>query len=146
YARKAVMDGLIAFDHTKGFREPVASIEIGEDWGLDVAKVIPLNDVPEWQLAVVLEVGGNEAHIGLRPEIVAGGGVAEARLEGTLSGPEIKWVSKPVQDILKVGDVIYVSPVAGKDGIYTLEQIPEIEGALVAMDPRTGRVLSMVGG
>ncbi|MHA6728549.1 penicillin-binding protein 1A [Devosia sp. A369] len=146
YARKAVMDGLIAFDHTKGFREPVASIEIGEDWGLDVAKVIPLNDVPEWQLAVVLEVGSNEAHIGLRPEIVAGGGVAEARLEGTLSGPEIKWVSKPVQDIFKVGDVVYVSPVAGKDGIYTLEQIPEIEGALVAMDPRTGRVLSMVGG
>ncbi|MDT9136435.1 penicillin-binding transpeptidase domain-containing protein, partial [Escherichia coli] len=29
---------------------------------------------------------------------------------------------------------------------YTLEQVPEIEGALVAMDPRTGRVLAMVGG
>src|SRR5690606_35447224 len=62
------------------------------------------------------------------------------------SGPEIKWVSKPLQEILKVGDVVYVSPVKDKNGIYTLQQVPEIEGALVAMDPRTGRVLALVGG
>lgn len=146
YARKALMDGLIAYDHTKGFRTPVASIEIGEDWGLDVAKIVPLSDVPEWQLAVVLEMNGNEARIGLRPDTIVDGGVAGDREEGLLSGPEIKWVSKPLQDILKVGDVIYVSPVSGKTGVYTLEQVPEIEGALVAMDPRTGRVLAMVGG
>ena len=146
YARKALMDGLIAYDHTRGFREPVASIELGEDWGADVAKVIPLSDVPEWQLAVVLETNGNEARIGLRPDSSADGGTADDRVEGTLSGPEIKWVSKPLSSILKVGDVVYVSPVPGKTGIYTLQQIPEIEGALVAMDPRTGRVLAMVGG
>src|SRR5690606_38917826 len=64
FARKALMDGLIAYDRTKGFREPVASIELGEDWGLDVAKIRPLSDVPEWQLAVVLEVGNNQARIG----------------------------------------------------------------------------------
>ena len=146
YARKALMDGLIAYDRTKGFREPVASIELNEDWGLDVAKVMPLSDVPEWQLAVVLEVNGNEAKIGLRPDSSVDGGVAEDRVVGTLSGPEIKWVSSPLSKILKVGDVVYVSPVEGKTGIYTLEQVPEIEGALVAMDPRTGRVLAMVGG
>ncbi|HEY0032549.1 MAG TPA: penicillin-binding protein 1A [Devosia sp.] len=146
YARKALMDGLIAYDRTKGFREPVASIELNEDWGLDVAKVMPLSDVPEWQLAVVLEVNGNEAKIGLRPDSSVDGGVAEDRVVGTLSGPEIKWVSSALSKILKVGDVVYVSPVEGKTGIYTLEQVPEIEGALVAMDPRTGRVLAMVGG
>ncbi|MGV8854876.1 MAG: penicillin-binding protein 1A [Devosia sp.] len=146
YARRALMDGLIAYDHGKGFREPVASIELGADWGADVSKIIPLNDVPEWQLAVVLELGDNQARIGLRPDSATGGGVSDERLEGTLSGPEIKWVSKPVQTFLKVGDVVYVSPVAGKTGIYTLEQVPEIEGALVAMDPRTGRVVAMVGG
>jgi penicillin-binding protein 1A len=146
YARRALMDGLMAYDHSRGFRAPVASIEIGDDWGLDVAKIIPLSDVPEWQLAVVLEMNGNEASIGLRPATLAGGAVAEDRIVGTLSGPEIKWVSKRLDDILKVGDVVYVSPVAGKPGVFTLEQIPEIEGALVAMDPRTGRVLAMVGG
>jgi penicillin-binding protein 1A len=146
YARRALMDGLIAYDHTRGFRAPVASIELGEDWGLDVAKIRPLSDVPEWQLAVVLEVGNNQARIGLRPDNDVDGAIGPDRVEGTLSGPEIRWVSKPVQDILAVGDVVYVSPVAGKDGIYTLEQVPEIEGSLVAMDPRTGRVLAMVGG
>ncbi|UXN69282.1 penicillin-binding protein 1A [Devosia neptuniae] len=146
YARRALMDGLIAYDHGRGFREPVASIEIGEDWGLAVAKVKPLSDVPEWQLAVVLEMNGNEARIGLRPDSTVDGAIADDRVEGTLSGPEIKWVSKPLSSILKVGDVIYVSPIVGKAGIYTLEQVPEIEGALVAMDPRTGRVLAMVGG
>lgn len=146
YARRALMDGLIAYDQGKGFREPVASIALGEDWGLDVAKIAPLSDVPEWQLAVVLELGNNQARIGLRPDSSADGGVAPDRVVGTLSGPEIKWVSKPVDQFLKVGDVVYVAPVAGKTGIYTLEQVPEIEGALVAMDPRTGRVLAMVGG
>ena len=146
YARKALMNGLIAYDRTRGFREPVASVELGDDWGEAVAAVEPLSDVPEWQLAVVLETAGNEARIGLRSARQAGGSISPERTEGTLSGPEIKWVSRPVGDILKVGDVVYVSPVAGKSGIYTLEQVPEIEGALVAMDPRTGRVLAMVGG
>ncbi|KKB09639.1 penicillin-binding protein 1A [Devosia chinhatensis] len=146
YARRALMDGLIAYDHTRGFREPVASIELGEDWGAAVAAIKPLSDVPEWQLAVVLEVGGNQARIGLRPENDVDGAISPDRVEGVLSGPEIKWVSRPVQDLLSVGDVVYVSPVAGKEGIYTLEQVPEVEGALVAMDPRTGRVLAMVGG
>ncbi|WP_375451036.1 penicillin-binding protein 1A [uncultured Devosia sp.] len=146
YARQALQDGLIAYDHTKGFRAPVASIEIGTDWGLDVAKIKPLGDVPEWHLAVILALDGNEASIGLRPADGADGAVLADRNTGTLSGPDVKWVSKPLSQILKVGDVVYVSPMEGKSGAYTLEQVPEIEGALVAMDPRTGRVLAMVGG
>ncbi|WP_297104879.1 penicillin-binding protein 1A [uncultured Devosia sp.] len=146
YARRALMDGLIAYDRGRGFRGPVASVELGDDWGLAVSAIVPLSDVPEWQLAVVLEVGDNQARIGLRPDDDVDGAVAPERIEGVLSGPEIKWVSQAVQNILKVGDVVYVSPVSGKDGVYTLEQVPEVEGALVAMDPRTGRVLAMVGG
>jgi len=146
YARKALMDGLIAYDHSRGFRGPVASIEIGEDWGLDVAKIQPLRDVPEWHLAVILEMSANEARIGLRPDNEVGGGISPERTIGTLSGPDVRWVSRPLSEMLKTGDVIYVAPVEGKEGAYTLEQVPEIEGALVAMDPRTGRVLAMVGG
>ncbi len=146
YARRALMDGLIEFDHTKGFRGPVASVELGADWGMDVSAIKPLSDVPEWQLAVVLEVGGNEARIGLRPDSDIDGKVLPERVVGTLPGSEVRWVSKPLQDLLEVGDVVYVSPVADKEGVYTLQQVPEIEGALVAMDPRTGRVLAMVGG
>lgn len=146
YARRALMDGLIAFDQQRGYRGPVASIEIGEDWGLDVWEIEPLSDVPEWTLAVILEMQDNSATIGLRPAPTAGGRPGDARMTGTLSGPEIRWVSEPLSQILAVGDVVYVSPVEGQEGVYTLQQVPEIEGSLVAMDPRTGRVLAMVGG
>ncbi|MBD8064714.1 penicillin-binding protein 1A [Devosia sp. PTR5] len=146
YARRALMDGLIEFDHGRGFRGPVASVETAEDWGKAVFDITPLSDVPEWQLAVVLEMGDNQATIGLRPEADVDGAILPNRVTGTLAGPDIKWVSKPLQSILKVGDVVYVSPVGGKQGAYTLEQVPQIEGSLVAMDPRTGRVLAMVGG
>ena len=49
------------------------------------------------------------------------------------------------------GDVIYADPLFDKDGKpvegqYRLRQLPEVSGAMVAMDPSTGRVLAMVGG
>jgi penicillin-binding protein 1A len=37
-------------------------------------------------------------------------------------------------------------PIDGKPGQYMLRQIPEVSGAIVAMDPFTGRVFAMVGG
>jgi penicillin-binding protein 1A len=146
YARRALMDGLIAYDRNEGFRGPVATVDIGDDWGKAVFEIKPLSDVPEWQLAVVVSMGDNEAQIGMRPDADALGQPLEDRKTATLAGGDIKWVSKKLSSILQVGDVVYVSPVKGKDGNYTLEQVPELEGALVAMDPRTGRVLALVGG
>ncbi len=43
-----------------------------------------------------------------------------------------------VSQVLKTGDVIYVEAIPGKDGQYRLHQIPEIEGAITVMEPRTG--------
>ena len=146
YARKALMDGLIAYDQNEGFRGPVASVDISGEWGEAVGAIKPLSDVPEWTLAVVLEMGDNEARIGLRPGSDVDGKLSPDRITGTLAGPDIKWVSKKLSGVLKVGDVVYVSPVKDKPGAYTLQQVPELEGALVAMDPRTGRVLALVGG
>ena len=56
-----------------------------------------------------------------------------------------------VSQILSPGDVIYADPLFGKDGNavegqYRLRQLPEVSGAMVAMDPWTGRVVAMVGG
>ncbi|MGH7186334.1 MAG: penicillin-binding protein 1A, partial [Pseudomonadota bacterium] len=53
-----------------------------------------------------------------------------------------------VPDILAPGDVIYVVPkdTSNPGGAWSLMQIPEIGGGLVAMDPHTGRVHAVVGG
>jgi penicillin-binding protein 1A len=50
--------------------------------------------------------------------------------------------------VLSLGDVIYVAPKDPKDlaGTWSLMQIPEVGGAIVAMDPNTGRVFADVGG
>ncbi|MBN15371.1 MAG: penicillin-binding protein [Pelagibacterium sp.] len=146
HARKALMDGLIDFDQGRGFHGVEDTIEIGEDWGGALAGISPLGDVPEWTLAVVLETEANSARIGLRPMIDVDGRVSSERITGTLPGSAVTWVSEPLGELLSVGDVVYVDPVAGEEGVYTLRQVPEIEGAIVAMDPRTGRVLALVGG
>lgn len=145
-ARRALMDGLISFDQRQGFHAVETTIEIGPDWGLALAQVEPLSDVPEWTLAVVLDMEDNLARIGLRPTIDVDGRVGSMRVTGEIPGSAVSWVSQPLSRLLSPGDVIYVEPVAGQEGVYTVRQVPRIEGAIVAIDPRTGRVLALVGG
>lgn len=145
-ARNALIDGLVSFDETKGYRGPVENIELGDDWGESIFAIEPLWDVPEWKLAVVLEMEQNEAKIGLRPTSEVNGSISDERITGRVPGSEMPWIKPNLDQLLKVGDVVFVVPVADKEGVYALKQIPKTEGALVAMDPRTGRVLAMVGG
>jgi penicillin-binding protein 1A len=156
-ARQALTRGLLKFDRVHGYRGPVTTIDIAEDWGKALAKISYPSDLAPWTLAVVLETGQEEATIGLRPEIGPDGKISSRPEQGTIPlalmqwaravgtegelGPEIAAVS----DVLKPGDVVYVAPAKEQDR-YHLVQMPEIEGALVAMDPHTGRVLALVGG
>lgn len=159
-ARKALHDGLIAFDIKRGFRGPIQNIEVGDDWGVALKDIEALRDVPEWKLAVVLGVDKGSATVGIQPGKKASGKLKDNRRIGTIALADMKWAlrvrieddnrtAKGVDGVLKVGDVIYVEPV-GEDLATTtrfkLRQNPEVSGALVAMDPHTGRVLAMVGG
>jgi len=147
YARQALMDGLMNYDRGTGFHQPVATVDLSAgDWGTAVEAIAPLSDVPEWTLAVVLSVTPTSAQIGLRPGTDVEGKILPDRVTGTINAADSKWVGKKLTSILKPGDVIYTSPIDGKAGTYAIQQVPEIEGALIAMDPRTGRVLAMVGG
>ena len=55
---------------------------------------------------------------------------------------------KTAADVVKPGDIVLVQPLASdpKGATFALRQIPEVVGAIVAMDPHTGRVLAMTGG
>ncbi|MTI17276.1 penicillin-binding protein 1A [Rhodobacteraceae bacterium RKSG542] len=151
-ARKALMDGLINFDQTRGkWRGPIATIEVGaKDWGAELVKVDTLYDVREWSPAVVLSVSNEKAIIGLRPEKMANGKYSTERQRSELKLSEMKWARvqgrapRNVQEVLSPGDVVYVQKKA--KGGYILRQVPEVSGALVAMDPHTGRVKALVGG
>ena len=154
-ARKTMTDGLVNFDETQGWRGPVTKIEIDGDWGVKLADVKSLSDIDPWRLAVVLQVDDQSARIGLQPPRDPGGAVVKARELGIVPAEGAKW-AKPagtpakqavrVSQILAPGDVIYVEPSKDQQGQFRLRQIPEISGAMVVMDPHTGRVLAMVGG
>ncbi|MEP1206460.1 MAG: penicillin-binding protein 1A [Rhizobiaceae bacterium] len=158
-ARLALRQGLITFDRKKGFNGPHAQIELGEDWAEELIKLPELDDVPEWRQAVVLAADETSARIGLRPRRLVSRVISDARDEATIFFEDAPWAKKltikqgggsretleveTMSDLLKPGDVIHVS---SQEGRFILEQVPEVSGALVAMNPHTGRVLSMMGG
>jgi penicillin-binding protein 1A len=59
-----------------------------------------------------------------------------------------KVAPKAATDVVGLGDVIYVAPKDPENlgGVWSLMQLPEIAGGIVALDPNTGRVLAVVGG
>lgn len=159
-ARKALIDGLVDFDRKRGWRGPIKTVaSLGSDWAQDLKDAEPLSDVPEWLVALVLKVDDNQATIGLRPDVLASGKLSDQRQLGVIGLADLKWakwasgdrkgraVRRP-SDVLSVGDVIYVSlkDSAEETTQYVLQQIPSVSGAMVAMDPYTGRVKAMVGG
>jgi membrane carboxypeptidase/penicillin-binding protein len=121
-------------------------IDISSDWGVTLSAIPALGDVKPWRLAVVLDVTGDAARIGLQPGREKFGEVARERETGLLTAEGMRWSGRTPRTALTTGDVIYVEPLAGRAGQYRLRQIPDISGAMVAMDPHTGRVFSMVGG
>ena len=154
-ARKVFTSGLVKFDENLGYRGAVQKLDISGDWGTKLAEVKALSDIAPWRLAVVLETSDQSARIGLQPGREPGGGVSKDRLIGNIPIEGVKWARaatgnratpSKVGQVLASGDVIYVELTDKDAGKYRLRQVPEISGAMVAMDPWTGRVLAMVGG
>jgi penicillin-binding protein 1A len=151
-ADQSLRAGLVSYDRRHGYRGPVAHIEAGGDWRTRLATVAPPAGAVDahWKLAVVLAANNDGVSIG-----VADGA------KGAIPFEEMRWARKvlgedqlgPVPrqpaDALKAGDVVLVEALpnqTGKEPLFTLRQIPEVSGALVAMDPHTGRVLAITGG
>lgn len=162
-ARLALQHGLLRFDTKRGYRGPVKTVDISDDWGKAVAEVDALSDVPEWKLAVVLAVEAQAATIGIQPGRKVSGSLKADRKVASIALEDMKWAlkvdadgetrtAKGVDGVLSPGDVVFVEamPGEGEDAQttkrYRLRQIPKVSGALVAMDPHTGRVLAMAGG
>jgi penicillin-binding protein 1A len=159
-AERTLREGLVAYDRRHGWRGPVARLEAFDGWADRLAEVERPPGAGDWRLALVLEVTPEEARIGL-----ADGD------RGRLPMSELAWarpwrenqrrgpVPRRPADVVAVGDVVLVEPLAEAGGAplaevdgetaepaYGLRQIPEVQGALVAMDPHTGRVMAMSGG
>lgn len=156
-ARRSLQAALIKFDRGWGWRGAEKSIDVSGDWGIPLAEEKALRDRPEWDVAAVLSVSEEGVDIGLRPNTEVSGVVDGERKRGFIKAEDLKWAfrmrdgesnrvtAKSIDEVLKAGDVIFVEK-AGEGNEYGLRQVPKVSGALVSMDPNTGRVLAMAGG
>ena len=167
-ARKALHRGLIGYDRRHGWRGPVASIPVDAEWTTRLAEVEDKGGLPSWQLGLVLDARPEAASIGLADSTVVDldlEAVSWARtqirdpndIDKETLGPEITGVDQ----VLQPGHVVWIEAVPVEADVaavetdeipllstvrFELRQPPEVEGAIVAIDPHNGRVLAMGGG
>ncbi|HEX7800395.1 MAG TPA: penicillin-binding protein 1A [Asticcacaulis sp.] len=136
-ARAALMNGLETYDRRHGWRGAWGSLDVDDpNWiadAQDAEDKLPDNrkapsERADWIVAMITKSGGAVRD-------VDGG-------EGAIKADDVAW-AKATRG-LKAGDLVYVSK--DSDGVYSLRQVPQVNGALVAVDPYSGRILALVGG
>ncbi len=132
-ATESLRNGLIAYDQRKGWRGSITNMKYHDNWHKNINKKYKLEKSINWEIAIVKEIGQFQTKIETRD-----------KLNGLIKFNEISWTKKEFKEILKVGDLIYVKKI--KDNLYSLKQLPKINGGIVVMDPYTGRVLALSGG
>ena len=172
HAATALSSGLIAYDRRHGYRGALAQIEAEKltQWWTVFETLKPSPLYADWQRAVVLQTQEDRALVGLETDTAESTPKtaiiplralrwARAYIDSFRRGGTITRIT----DVLKVGDVILTSPLNKAEQelfhedlpidlqqssvvLYGLRQTPEVNGALVALDPFTGRILAMQGG
>ena len=132
-ATESLRNGLIAYDQRKGWRGPITNINYDDNWHKSIDKKYKLESSINWEIAIVKEIDQFQTKI----ETIN-------KSSGLIKYNEISWTKKEFENLLKVGDLIYVKKV--KDNFYSLKQLPKINGGIVVMNPYTGRVLALSGG
>ena len=139
-ANRAIDSGLRMVDKRRGYRRDKPNI-VAQGHNIETykhdrwAQAIVADDIVP---AVVVNVSPTSARVRIGPQIAE------------LKGDGIAWARRAPTALFKVGDLIDVRVTeldpSGKVVAVSLEQTPLVEGALVAIDNRTGQIRAMVGG
>ena len=131
-ATKSLRDGLISYDKRKGWRGALENKTYSNKWSEGLEKYFLENSIG-WEIAIVRKVNQFSSDI----ETISND-------KGIIEYKDITWTKKDFNEILKVGDIIYVKKIYQNK--FSLKQLPKINGGIVVMDPYTGRVISLSGG
>ncbi|HEX4272011.1 MAG TPA: penicillin-binding protein 1A [Rhizomicrobium sp.] len=152
YAVGALRSGLVRYDRRHGWRGAKMHVD-PDNWKEGLAKLASdpnhQSGIDTWRVAAALDYDGKNVRIGF-PDGSTGlltyDGYKWARREL----PGAVWGPTPAgpKDVVKPGDAFFVEQLSApaKKGEFGLRQVPEVNGAIVVMDPHTGRVLAMSGG
>jgi penicillin-binding protein 1A len=131
-ATRALRNGLISYDKRRGWRGPILRGKSIDNWTNGLEKY-RLEKSINWDLAIIKKIDKFSIEI-----------ETESKLKGTIKYENISWTKKEFNQLLNIGDVVYVENII--DSIFALRQLPDVNGGIVAMDPFTGRVLALSGG
>ena len=131
-ATKSLRKGLERYDRRIGWRGAITNRKINSDWKKGLEK-FNLESSIEWEIAIVKRIDKFEAVIETVNDKI-----------GIIKYENINWTRKNLNQIFKIGDLIYVKKI--NEGNYDLKQIPLANGGIVVLDPYSGRVLAMSGG
>jgi penicillin-binding protein 1A len=143
-ATRALDTGLRALDKRRGVRKPRRNL-LAEGRAIDRYR----DDAWERPIAVGQVVPAVVAAVGTGRSSAAR--LRIGRYAADLGRDGIRWTGRTSPaDILRPGDLIEarvtkIDEAAGVLGV-TLEQTPLVDGAVLAIDNRTGQIISMVGG
>ncbi len=130
-ASASLRRGLLEYDKRKGWRGPLDNRR-NKDWNKNLDK-FNLEKTIDWDVAIVKRIDKFETVI-----------QTSNKENGVISYEDINWTRKNFNQIFKINDLIYVKKIS--DGIFSLRQLPNVNGGIVVMDPYSGRVLAMSGG
>ena len=137
-AAQAVRAGLEGYDRRHDWRGPVAAGDARGDIRAQLSEAAPPPGLTTWVRAMVTRATSSAVSV-----------TDENGRTGRLLDADVQWAAqggrRQAARALRAGSIIYATRASNGDR-YTLKQIPQVQGALVAMDPHTGRVLAMVGG
>ena len=131
-AVKALREGLELYDRRHGWRGVLANKKDDLDWFSSVSN-LKLEESLNWKIAKVIKIEEFSVDIETKDKEI-----------GKINFETINWTKKSFKKLFKLGDIIYVKKI--KKNTWELKQLPKANGAIVVMDPFTGRVLSLVGG
>ena len=124
-ASESLRRGLLEYDKRKGWRGPLDNRK-NEDWSENLDK-FNLEKTIDWDVAIVKRIDKFETVI-----------QTSNKENGVISYEDINWTRKNFNQIFKINDLIYVKKIS--DGIFSLRQLPNVNGGIVVMDPYSGRV------
>ena len=131
-ALKSLREGLEEYDRRHGWRGSIINI-VSEEWKSIAKKFTPDKSL-NWKLAKVVEINKLNARIEI-----------DNNERGYIDFKNTAWTrKKSFDEFLRINDIIYVKKI--KENKWSLKQLPKVNGAIVIMDPYTGRVMAMAGG
>tara|TARA_A100001011_G_scaffold370563_1_gene426960 strand:- start:1169 stop:3436 length:2268 start_codon:yes stop_codon:yes gene_type:complete len=133
-ALNTLRKGIESYDHRHGWRGPVTNKFKNAKWENDLKKK-KIDPTLSWEFAEVVEVKEDEIVIK----------IIDKEVSGYIKRESIKWaIKKNIFNSFQIGDIIYVKN--KKKDSWDLKQYPKVNGAIVALDPYSGKVKALVGG